>query len=151
MKSTPLMFTAAMVRAKRAGQKTQTRRLVKGKALDCLKSGIFTPRQVALPDNEYSPYGYAGDEIWTRETCRAEELPDGRDGVRYRADDAWQSIDNTENAADAWLRLHSYRGHRGKPVGPWVPPIHMPRWASRDTQRLSRVRIERLQEISPDD
>lgn len=115
------------------------------------------------------PYGKPGDLLWVRETCRAKELttkeaeemwrasPDydglppnrlyGLDGVLFLADNAFKAIANTPAAGDAWTDLNAYRGKRGATV----PPIHMPRWASRLTLRITQVGVQRLQEISEAD
>lgn len=95
------------------------------------------------------PYGKVGDRLWVRETCRAEELEYAgwEDGVRYLADNHWRVIENTIEAADAWVVLNSYRGQKGAVV----PSIHMPRWASRILLEIVSVRVERLQDISPND
>jgi hypothetical protein len=93
------------------------------------------------------PFGRPGEHLWVRETCRAEELPSGADGVRYFADLAFSMIDDTRNAADEWLKMHSYRGKRGATV----PSIHMPRWASRIDLLIQSIRVERLQDISEAD
>jgi len=83
-----------------------------------------------------------------RETCRAEAIDDeGLCGVRYVADKQFMPIENTREASDRWVQLYWYRGMEGATV----PPIHMPRWASRITLEITDVRVERLQDISEDD
>ncbi|WYX32169.1 hypothetical protein WJ976_13000 [Achromobacter denitrificans] len=147
MKERPIIFNGAMVRAVQAGDKNQTRRVVKPWAP---RLGVdAVPADVSyLPDftcyRATCPYGQPGDRLWIRETVRAEEQPGGLDGVRYLADNAFLPIENTSAAADAWLTLHRYRGKRGATV----PPIHMPRWACRLVLEVARVRIERLQAIN---
>lgn len=114
------------------------------------------------------PYGQPGDRIWVRETSRAHELTDreaeedvyrvmevggletppyGLDGVVYAADDAFRAIENTREASEAWMVMHSYRGKHGATV----PGIHMPRWASRINLEVISVRVERLNEITEAD
>lgn len=136
MRELPILFTGAMVRAILSGQKTQTRRVIKERWMSSRKDLRVS-----------GPYGGAGDRLWVRETSAAIELPDGLDVVRYAADEATRPIGDTEQAADDWLAMHSYR--RGK--GLTVPAIHMPRWASRITLEITGVRIERLQDISEAD
>jgi len=165
MKERPILFSAPMVRAILAGTKTQTRRVVKcdirgpsdpmdtwdwydkkGKWAGAHGRGFpFKKTNAAL----LCPYGQPGDRLWVREACLAEELPDGLDGVRYLADEAFLAIESTQEGADRWLALRYY-GKRPSPVAPvkTVPAIHMPRWASRITLEVTAVRVERLQDIS---
>jgi len=89
----------------------------------------------------------AGDRLWVRETVRGDENADGYDGVRYVADDVWLPIENSQESGDRWVDLYNYRGKRGAVV----PPIYMPRWASRLTLIVEGVKVERLQEISEED
>ncbi|KVW08510.1 hypothetical protein LGM63_05490 [Burkholderia cepacia] len=88
-----------------------------------------------------------GDRLWIRETCRADELDNGLDGVRYPADGAFRAIEDSSDAAGRWVELYAYRGQ----TGATVPAIHMPRWASRITLEITSVRAERLQSISESD
>ncbi|MEA3128671.1 MAG: hypothetical protein QOF46_466, partial [Paraburkholderia sp.] len=94
MKERPILFSGAMVRALLDGRKGQTRRIVKGFALELLRPDNFTPEYVALPENDLSPYGYAGDRLWVKETFVAF----GRWETRFnakKARDEWHFVDVT--------------------------------------------------------
>ena len=130
MSEKPILFSTPMVQAILAGRKTQTRRIVKGTALLWLQPEMFSSAFVAMPENKLSPYGYAGDLLWVRETF----CPDWADGkVIYKADGG--------SAKEA--------GYKSEPR--WRPSIHMPRSASRITLKVVNVRVERVQEISHHD
>jgi len=123
------------------------------------------------------PYAI-GDLLWVRETCRAEELSrpavtrpttpkerrllgrtqvtvsdelDGADGVRYLADDAWHKIENNLRAGNRWVDLYHYRNAPKGCFGSKVPSIHMPRWASRITLRVTDMGVQRVQDINHED
>lgn len=145
MKERPIIFSGPMVRAILDGRKTQTRRVVKNPGLPCATDDQHRDEFMR---NGRCPYGYPGDRLWVRETCRAfERREDAIDGVVYSADGAFRPIENTNKAADQWCDLYAY----GKQRGRIVPSIHMPRWASRITLEVSGVRVERLQKITEAD
>ena len=77
-------------------------------------------------------YGQVGDRLWVRETWFHNGCP--HCPVRYKA---------TEPNAE----LIMVYGEFGK----WKPSIFMPRWASRITLEITKVRVERVQEISNKD
>jgi hypothetical protein len=130
MTDRPIIFSAAMVNALGEGRKTQTRRLA------------TSPLRKCEP----------GDRLWVRETCRAEELENGRDGVRYMAEQGWRVIPDTAEAAEEWVKLNHYHSKPDAPKrGAQVPAIHMPRWCSRMTLIIESVRIESLHAISEPD
>src|SRR6185369_4915137 len=81
------------------------------------------------------PYGAPGDTRWVREGLT---LSPGL--FNYAADGA--PLHPTVRAERAWL--HEYQRAT-------VPSIHMPRWASRITLKITDVRVERLNEISDED
>ncbi|TMJ17844.1 MAG: hypothetical protein E6G94_01230 [Alphaproteobacteria bacterium] len=150
-----------MVRAILEGRKTQTRRIIKPQPYEDAKWGtVWEPRGKKPHSPSYSsrnvswspiteafwdyyrnrggtPYGVAGDRLWVRETwfdVRRWERETGlRSGVK----------ENAQYRADFDLPVES----RVK----WKPSIHMPRWASRITLEITKVRVERLQDISESD
>lgn len=124
VKERPILMNAPMVRATLADTKTQTRRVVKGIALEWLGKDGFTPDFVAHPENHLCPYGVPGDRLWVRETWAPLTK-----GYAYRADQLWNA----------------------SPAGRWHPSIHMPRVANRITLEVTGVRVERLREISDAD
>lgn len=174
MTERPIPFNAEMVRAILEGRKTQTRRVMKVQpypdsivTVEHFNQTVIDRHGDMQPgpeifgahwdDGEYGcrcPYGAPGDLFWVRETCWAESTFDG-DGVRYAADHAWRNIENTQEASEAWCRLAQYGGDDALDnqtnIGRLVPSIHMPRWASRITLRITDVRVERLQDITEDE
>lgn len=155
MTARSIIFTAPMIRALLAGEKTQTRRIVKPQPAPFVqhtpdrhpttrtapyidaycgeRRTEWNPRGMGrdwhwwTADNRCGekvascPYGQPGDLLWVRETCNG----NSSSTLRYRATDGEE------------LR--------------WRPSIHMPRWASRLTLRITDVRVQRLQEISEAD
>lgn len=123
MKERPIIFSGEMVRAILAGEKTQTRRMIKPQP-----DPMWLPR-TAKPS--VSPYGQRGDRLWVREAWA--QIEDKR--IFYRSDYGNQ-------AAATFVNCEQVN---------WRPSIHMPRWASRITLEIVNVRVERLQDISARD
>lgn len=112
------------------------------------------------------PYGQRGDRLWTREAWRVKHWSeDGSVAVEYRAGGS-ESFDVEGNVFDAIcekytdlaLKLGGVTDDESGMIEmlpgvefPWVPSIHMPRWASRLTLEIVGVRVERLQAISEAD
>jgi len=146
MKERPILFTGDMVLAILGGRKAMTRRVAKGMTDPIYYPGTenhcvnyrgktwWCDSNLGFSDSHLShacPLGQPGDRLWVRETWRG--LPDYDDTFEYRAD--W-SVEE-ENKYPKLL--------------PWKPSIHMPRKASRITLEITKVMVERLQDISEDD
>ena len=152
-----------MVRALLGGRKTQTRRVMKDQPDDfirCVQTGRYHPTIVdkdgiegpgeevfgAWDDGgEWSlkaPYK-PGDLLWVRETW----------GINHT--DYCTGIIPKERPEDVHDDQMVYFFTEDDPEiqteMPKRPSIHMPRWASRLTLRVTNVRAERLQDISEDD
>lgn len=142
MAERPILFSGEMVRAILEGRKTQTRRVVKGCALEMLGNG-FTPEYVADPGNSaWCPYGKVGDRLWVRETLRR----DANANVWYYAagkPEVWVVV-APEHHSDSLVWAHHKEGDV-------CVSIHMPRWASRINLEITKVIIERVQDISTAD
>ena len=99
------------------------------------------------------PYGQPGDRLWVRESVRAADLDDFSRAVEYLADGACVRTASAEDieseAFGRWEKLNSYRSNDAAlDGGKTVPPMHMPRWASRIDLEVTGVRVERLNDIS---
>lgn len=123
MAERPMLMSAPMVRAILGGTKTQTRRIVKGAALQWLEDG-FHPAFVADPMNLLCPYGQPGDLLWVREAWARTTVGLGTEMIVFR---------ECDNRTDYG--------------GPWKPGIHMFRKDSRITLEITSVRVGRLQDI----
>jgi len=155
----PILFSDPMVRAILAGQKTQTRRVMR---LEPDKHGqryfygrghavivhptlgpLWRPHGGAesqpMPAEKlaaFGPYGAPGDRLWVRE--------------------AWCPRSNgalfMEKVQRSFFRATDGDGDMPKPRGwRWRPSIHMPRWACRLVLEVTGVRVERLNDITEDD
>lgn len=159
----PIIFSASMVRAILAGRKTQTRRvttsrderLKPGKAwAACLCMEIDpsnTPCVICAARFGDCPYGAPGDRLFVRETLRQRGRVSSRpihlhdDVWTYNADGAVIELDADHPSVPAMI---SWAHHKESDT---CSPIHMPRWASRITLEVMRVRGERLHDISEGD
>lgn len=161
-KERPILFSAPMVRAILAGQKTQTRRVVKGLQLPKQKEdgtwfavaqhdprygfGVSgnTEQECAAELSEFGlcPYGRPGDRLWVRETWATDDSLDDKAPSEFSAWPVRYLADGAQRACGAF---------HGNTKGKTRVSIHMPRWASRILLEIVSVRVERLQDISEDD
>ena len=160
MKERPILFSAPMVRALLAGEKTQTRRVVKPQpfvSLDAISGwAIPVPKKcqgwardfldIKGPNIDAAcPYGEVGDRLWVRETFMDLQGT----GVEHRPDPlgplhryAYQADTPPGSRGDEARKEYGLK---------WKPSIHMPRAASRITLEVTGVRVERLNDISESD
>lgn len=161
MSEKPILFSGPMVRAILDGAKTQTRRLVKQQVGEVIDGVAWYPDYYEVngdPGSEHqipSPVS-VGDALWVKETWRSITAFDDASptsiaeqcGVPWArpAGPVMYDADGSHNAA--WLRwVDSPLADAARP-GKTRVSIHMPRWASRLTLRVTDVRVERLGDIS---
>jgi len=167
MKNHPIIFSGPSVLAILEGRKTQTRRVVKPQPvrvsgmhdLDAEpgETVIFNGWPTKLvesrgkwkraageltPQAKKCPYGQPGCSIlWVREAwCDIRDGGFDRD-VAYRAD----ALNRNRQEDGDSQRIREEFGYK------YRPSIHMPRWACRLFLEVTEVRVERLQEITPED
>lgn len=164
-KERPILFSGPMVRALRDGSKTQTRRVCKPAQFYSLSTVVEVPDPMErgqvyngshFGDEEGEvqfacPYGGRGDRLWVRETfVQGWDYDPVTDRIKRYDSDGKQIPIKTWYRADGadigWCDADGWEANT-----PWKPSIHMPRAASRITLEITRVRVERLQDISADD
>lgn len=138
MSQNPILFNTQMVRALLEGRKTVTRRVVKpqpnGNGMVKMPDDSCWPgywAEVGSPRVIKPPY-QPGDVLYVRETWAELETAYGVPYYAYKADDS---------------DLHHSSGEN---FSRWYPSIYMPRKAARIFLRVTGVRVERLQDITPD-
>lgn len=154
MTERPIPYSPDMVKARRGGLKTQTRRLMRVQPPEWAGYGFAVGRDHYFFDGPPNapatrhwpdwakgvscPFGQPGDRLWTREHWRAHKIYDDKPPrdipsnqlVLYEAD------------GDSTQFPDSGRFRHG---------MFMPRWASRGLDEIVSVRAERLQTISASD
>jgi hypothetical protein len=155
-KERPILFSGPMVRALLDGSKTQTRRVVKPQPIEDARfvGGYYVPGPKRTETSKIAveapyvhlacPYGQPGDRLWVREAF--DFLPSGGPDQPQACEIVYWATGSTEPRSAP----HDYNpmiyGHQKV-----RPSIHMPRWASRITLEITRVRVVRLQDISDAD
>lgn len=134
MREHPIIFSTEMIRAYLDGRKTQTRRVIK-----------FRPEPNHIEEFTQTwlarcPYGQVGDVLWCKETWATHKVYDD-----LKPSDIPEGSVVYYKASEITLRDASYV------VGKWRTPRFMPRWASRITQTIIGLSVERLQEITEED
>lgn len=173
MKERPILYSAPMVRARLAGIKTNTRRLMKdphygtppARTDQITKqhenSNVFIgrgwendpcPIKIVETWRGVCPYGQPGDQLWTRETFHITHADYdlrhvGRDRIflmgHYLADGVPFHIILTREETDKFEKWKRQEGT--------FPAIFMFRSLSRDTATITAIRAERLQDITEAD
>lgn len=148
----PILFNTEMVRAILDGRKSCTRRLVKFSSGEnprwtgYIKDGLMLYNGKNEPCIRKAPY-QSGDILYVRETWQ----------YLYELDGNEQVIEDTGKyyyAATDTIPFDTYVDENGVTHdhhAPWRPSIHMPKEAARIWLRVTNVRIERLQDMTPKD
>lgn len=150
MSDRPILFSGPMVRALLDGRKTQTRRVLKPQPYgDVIHYGWEQDAGARWTDQSFDSYRmpfWVGDLLWVRE---AHYLTD--DGESEYAVYAEDEADVAEHLKEMQTLMASHpKIDWSKHLRP-RPSIHMPRWASRLTLRVTDVRVQRVQEIREGD
>ena len=138
MSDKPMLFSTPMVQAILAGHKTMTRRIIK-------------------PQPEYGPlsYFYAGSRRYVGKWGYPSDHTNGKNAL-------WTPPCHGDDllwVRETWMKMpygYVYRADEEEPEGwdPddwWYPSVHMPKTAARIFLRVSKVSVERVQDITDDD
>lgn len=142
MKERPILFSAPMVRAILDGRKNQTRRVVKFAPSSGYIKEPGGHRRWHRDDAEAvvaCPYGQPGDRLWVRENYLISAWMKTYANIKYLADSHEKTFvrEYLQGKISEPVKVNTIR-----------PSIFMPRWASRIIIEITRIRIERLQDIS---
>ena len=170
MTTKPILFSGPMVRALLDGRKTQTRRIVRD--VPDKPPGQCHPKNTARHPEPYldaycgerrtptNPRGMGRAWHWWQVDDRpgpmAFRLPCAPGDLLW-VRETWAPLDACTHADPGTAALTARGFYRADypvdcgDVSRWRPSIHMPRWASRLTLRVTDVRVQRVQEISEKD
>jgi hypothetical protein len=159
MKEIPILYSTPMAQAKRARIKTQTRRIMNIQPIDCSESHKSTNLECSwhnepmklIPDSmgtnewycEYCgngvmidghsiykcAFGRVGDILWGRETFVKESIDGNNWHPVFKADCPNYPLGSSH----------------------WKPSIFMPKNIAQLWDRITEIRVERLQDISEED
>lgn len=135
----PILFNTEMVQAILEGRKTVTRRVIKPQPIAGIRKSVFVPSGIEDGHGREIKLLYkVGDILYVRETWQRNYCNDAivTGKYAYRASpETWQYFSEEE------------KNLKKK----WKPSIHMPKAAARIFLKVTDVRVERLQDITPND
>lgn len=148
----PILFNTEMVKAILEGRKTVTRRVVKFKQGQNPAWSGYIPDGTVLYGSNNIPAAKApyqpGDILWVREAWQFIPCIDCRLREHGACSDIPVTYDDGDSIGEGCF---VYREDYPEPERiNWRPSIHMPREASRIFLRVTGVRAERLQKITPE-
>lgn len=160
MTEKPILFSGPMVRAILDGRKTQTRRVIKLPTKNIYehpKMGGWAPTTIGGNDGSF--HIVKGEKVATQEqvciwhqTCGVCIAVPFQVGTELWVREAWTPLGElSECTGPDDILYRATATEAGKAITNWRPSIHMPRWASRITLRVTAVKVERLQSISEED
>lgn len=152
----PMLFNTEMVRALLDGRKTCTRRLVKFLAkknplwTGYIKDGLMLYNGRNEPCIRKAPY-QPGDILYIRETwawcpCWDCGLDVEEIGCGHEEE---QRYNDEKKEHGCYIYRASCADNEYPSVDTWHPSIHMPKEAARIWLKVTDVRVERLQDITP--
>lgn len=164
LKAKPILFNTDMIRAILDGRKTVTRRVLKNKdpnrifnfdyVLD--KNSVIYAVDLYCDNgnNGYwtlenkAPY-FEGDILYVRETWGISNFDIDEQAVYivYKAGDEKENCKKIVLPKDKFEHLYN---NYSESEPDWHPSIHMPKEAARIFLRVTNVRVERLQDITPE-
>lgn len=151
-----IVFGAPMIRRLFAGDKTQTRRILKAPSwstgeMEAQGDHVEAIAKISGCFGDVPHIYRPDDKIWIKENCRAMVDNDDCSCVQYLADGQITKIENTQQATDLWLDLYDFGSSKSGKRGANVPSRFMPKWASRASLSVTSVKYENLQDITDED
>ncbi len=159
VRTRPIIFSSEMVRAILDGKKSQTRRIIKPQPEK--RSGamfwesprydngdgvhyLHTNEEAAIRLMESACfYGISGDRLWCKETFAMRADIDWRKQPKKALHYCKYKATQPEFEPDNPMNFHRWDG--------WKSSRFMPRCLSRITLEITKVRVERLQDITPEE
>lgn len=151
----PILFNTEMVRAILDGRKTCTRRI-------CKDANEYTVPDMDFYNADrrtYAVHNFADNEQMEQLSTAERTCPICPGDILYVRETVWQKIgyylDIDGETKPSWYNEFKYVASDEKPETGWNyswakrPSIHMPKEAARIWLKVTDVRVERLQDITP--
>jgi len=167
MTERPIIFSAPMVRAILAGEKSQTRRIVKpqpeitGEHPQWRDEKLPLWRRRDQFERDCCPYGSVGDLLWVREAWRTGDQLGAHSGSKIQAmaeECGYYKHGGLNPCCPIYYEADGHHRAWGDNdeadfgvLGRYRHGRFMPRWASRITLEITGIRVERLNDITEAD